>query len=296
MRPVMLAVSSFFALTAAASATPVATFGYTGVVSTWTVTTTDYYDILAYGARGGQDYNSGQPGGLGAEIGGRFLLNANDQIEVVVGGRGMNGERSGAGSGSGGGSTFIYDLTTQALLLVAAGGGGGGYNSAGVNASIGTAGTAGLGSGGAGGTNGSGGSVSGSNTGGAGAGFLSNGANGTYGNGGADFPSLAGGSGYLGATGGFGGGGGGSPSSGGGGGGGGYSGGGNGNGGYGGGGGGSYDAGSDQILIAGMGSAFGSASISEVPEPVSGALLSTGLAALGLLRRMRGKPSIKPAS
>ena len=102
------------------------------------------YQIIAYGAQGGDGFNFfGTVGGLGAERGGDFTLTAGQTLDIAVGGGG--GDYSGIGSGGG---SFV---TWSGSALVIAGGGGG--------------------NGGANGTNGDGSNGDGSNGGGAGGGF-----------------------------------------------------------------------------------------------------------------------------
>ncbi len=74
------------------------TFTYQGeVVQTDTITTTGTYDIVADGAQ--DDSGGDTTGGLGAEVGGDFVLNAGAIIEVVGGGS----RASGVGGSGGGG-------------------------------------------------------------------------------------------------------------------------------------------------------------------------------------------------
>jgi hypothetical protein len=227
-------------------------FAYTGSLVTFTVPINGTYQIIAFGAQGGNA--AGAPGGRGAEIGGDFTLTQGETLQIAVGAAG-GGQKGGYG---GGGGTFVVGSDNTPLIIAGAGGGGSGAVPAGpgLTGSDGGSGNAGLYTGGAGGTGGGGGGGSG---GGGGGGFLSAGGNGNLfgpgATGGGAFPDLTGGT----VGGGFGGGGGGGqPAQPGGGGGGGYSGGGGGTLSHhpvfvsGGGGGGSFDAGTNQILVAGV--------------------------------------------
>lgn len=225
-------------------------FAYTGSLITFTVPINGTYQIIAFGAQGGNA--AGAPGGRGAEIGGDFTLTQGETLQIAVGAAG--GSQKGGYSGGGGG-TFVVGSDNTPLIIAGAGGGGSGagFTGPGLTGPNGGNGDAGAYSGGIGGTGGAGGSGSG---GGGSGGFLSAGGNGNlFGSGatgGGAFPDLTGGT----VGGGFGGGGGGGQP--GGGGGGGYSGGGGGTLSHhpvfvsGGGGGGSFDAGTNQILVAGV--------------------------------------------
>jgi hypothetical protein len=257
-------------------------FVYTGKLITYTVPETGLYQITAYGAQGGSSKLtfSGTvfigAGGRGAEVGGNFNLIAGEALQIAVGGVGADtadffgGGFDGGGGGGGGGGSFVVGPNNTPLVIAGGGGGGG---AVGVTSLVGGDGGPGLtgpnggdGSGraslgGTGGTGGKGGGGSGGSVffsgGGGGGGFLSAGGDNApkVATGGGAFPDLTGGT----IGGGFGGGGGGTHSNGGGGGGGGgYSGGGGGGGGTpdggggGGGGGGSFDAGSNQVLVANL--------------------------------------------
>ncbi len=292
-------------------------FGYTGSETTYTITTTGTYYILAGGAQGGSGAQN--PGGAGTEIEGSAFLTAGTQLDIVVGGSGLTGDFGTIWGGGGGGGSFVWINGSTTPLLIAGGGGGAGYDGAGGIASTfyTTDGAAGSGvGGGAGGTGGAGGAGgtgdSGLYNGGGGAGWYSAGGNGEgsgpfagtggSGNGGGELSAFAGGQGGGDdpvngpfANGGFGGGGGGGWQ--GGGGGGGYSGGGGGDGlnpGFPGGAGGSYlDASlTGAGFVSGDNQADGFVDIDTnvipigpAPEPGTMTLLLTGVSALGVVRR-----------
>lgn len=234
------------------------TFNYTGSIETWTVPNcVTSITIQTLGAQGGTNASSGIPSGFGASMTGTFTVTPGQQIKLLV------GQQPGAGSGNGGGGgTFVVDLSNNPMII--SGGGGGSASttdSPSKHGQITTAGGTGAAGGGIGGDFGNGGSIGASGfQSGAGGGLITNGADGwTSGTGGFSF--LNGGSGgatNAPANGGFGGGGSGSSYVVGGGGGG-YSGGGSGgNSSAGvGGGGGSYNAGTNQINLAGVNSGNG---------------------------------------
>jgi hypothetical protein len=287
-----LLVATAFALAFGAAAhAGTVDFVLTGAAVDYTIPKTGDYAILAFGAQGGGN-GVGAAGGLGAEIGGQFLLNAGDALVIAVGGQG-DGFSFPRGAGGGGGS-FVVDATTGAVLAAAGGGGGAGIfvQYPGGSGQTTTSGEDGVGdNAGAGGANGMGGGGGlAFGTGGGGGGFL--GAGGGDGSdntgvGGGSWPGLAGGD----FGGGFGGGGGTAVdfSGGGGGGGGGYRGGGGGgnlNGG-GGGGGGSYlsNVASNPLLIAGVELGNGLVTITSpaisIPEPATWVMLLLGFPGLG---------------
>ena len=286
MKLLLLAGTAFLGIAAAGSTARAVPFDftYTGSLVTFTVPTTDSYQILAFGAQGGSGTNvfgvTG-PGGLGAEIGGDFALAGGEIIQIAVGGAGRDNV------GGGGGGSFVVGPGNAPLIIAGGGGGGGAALMTALSGQGGLTGPNGGGlNGGTGGNGGGGGAGVGGSGGG---GFFSGGGNGFNSTGGGAFPDLAGG--LIG--GGFGGGGG---AAGGSGGGGGYSGGGGGNELVGthspGGGGGSFDAGIDQILVADIRTGDGEVIITElVPEPGSVALLGAGLLSLFVAwRRPRPRP------
>jgi hypothetical protein len=229
-------------------------FTYTGSLVTYTVPKTGLYQIIAFGAQGGNSHSfsgGSGAGGLGAEIGGNFSLTAGEILQIAVGGIGVSAPSTRLAGGGGGGGSFVVAQGNTPLVIAGGGGGGGEFDGNGIVP--GGGGLTGPDGGSAdrpGSTGGNGGPAGVlPDGGGGGGGFLSPGGTGFSGDtGGGAFPGLAGGSGAF--SGGFGGGGG---SNGGGAGGDGYSGGGGScsAGGCGsGGGGGSIDAGTNQILVA----------------------------------------------
>jgi hypothetical protein len=241
------------------------TFSFTGTVEEYTVEATGLYDITAFGAQGGSGYG-GTIGGLGAEIGGEFLLTQGEVLDVIIGGAGGT---VADGTGGGGGGSFVIESSDGTAsvhnpLLIAGGGGGSGPGGSGGNGLISAMGGSGVGqyggSGGAGGVGGTGGTGVGGDTGGGGGGYKGGNGSAGYaaaGNGtGSGSGYSGGGASFGGGAGGFGGGGGGGFF--GGGGGGGFGGGGGGAfGGGGAGGGGSLDNGTSQLLVAGENSGNG---------------------------------------
>ena len=88
--------------------------------------TTDSYQILAFGAQGGNSGTFINPfgqssvgaGGLGAEIGGDFSLTAGEILQVAVGGAGAGGNVptiGNPGGGGGGGGSFVVGPVGSAL-------------------------------------------------------------------------------------------------------------------------------------------------------------------------------------
>lgn len=278
--------------TAFASADCSGMFGFTGSITTCTVSTTGNYSITAYGAQGGTSQSGA--GGLGAEVAADISLTAGETLELLVGGQGGSFLTGRAG---GGGGSFVVEVVgsdpTGFTPLVVAGGGGGRAASGGA-AEASTA-PAGISSGGAGGIDGNGGSGA---TAGGGGGFYTSGSNGSEGGGGMSFLLGGAGGNSNDGLGGFGGGGAGGNSCGGGAGGG-YSGGGGGGCSQPGGGGGSYVFGSLTQLVGAFNTGNGQIYITlsdtivlpsdttAVPEPTSLTLFAGGLLALGA--KLRGK-------
>ncbi|MFL5298464.1 MAG: PEPxxWA-CTERM sorting domain-containing protein [Phenylobacterium sp.] len=322
LNPILLGATAALTLGLAHSAVAATTFNFSGAIDTWTAPTTGFYQILAWGAQGGNWPSNFFPnpvgtGGRGAEVGGDVFLNAGATLFIVVGGIGGDGE--GDTGGGGGGGTWIFTRgagPTDIPLAIAGGGGGTSYAGLG-NGQDGQI-TTGAGLGGTGG---------GFSGGGGGAGWLGNGQDAgssvvtfgvgprPYGTGGLGLPSFLGGSTvgcrdfnycFGNVSGGFGGGGGAGYDFGGGGGG--YSGGDGGRlGARVGLGGGSYlDAGFTNVVeVAGARSGNGLVTISDVrgltpppapvPEPATWAVMLTGFFTTGLALRRRRRPAAAQA-
>src|SRR5437762_3419781 len=132
MRRHLLAGTSLLALLAWDPAARAAViFDYTGGLVTFTVPTTGTYQILAFGAQGGDGTYAARFtwGGGGGEGGGDRSLAAGDKLQVAVGGVGATGR---CGGGGGGGSFVAGMAGTGNVQLVIAGGGGGSFD-AGLN-------------------------------------------------------------------------------------------------------------------------------------------------------------------
>ena len=108
--------------------------GKSGVngIQVWTVPDNGYYEVDAYGARGGGVLGvplGSDGGGLGARMKSRFYLAMGDKYMILCGQQGIEGQANGLGSSGGGGTFFVkgddYSTVTLAELQLAAGGGGG---------------------------------------------------------------------------------------------------------------------------------------------------------------------------
>src|SRR5664279_5279631 len=149
------------------------TFTANGTIQTFAVPTcVTSLHVVASGAQGG-GVTASYPGGYGATLEGDFPVAVGQNISILVGGAGLDGNANtdtaseGQRGGTGGGGTFVVRDVT--ILLIAGGGGGacGPFPAAasagipggpGVITTNGAAGSGGAG-GAAGGTNGAGGAV-----------------------------------------------------------------------------------------------------------------------------------------
>jgi hypothetical protein len=126
MKRLLLMSASLLALMAAAPTASATTFGLTGEIANFPVLVTGTYEILAFGAQGGDgstDNKTGAVGGKGAKIQGDFQLTAGEQLKIVVGGAGQSGSYYGGG---GGGGSFVIGPNGKPLLVAGGGGGAGG--------------------------------------------------------------------------------------------------------------------------------------------------------------------------
>jgi hypothetical protein len=283
---------ALMALAAPAAADTVPFVDTTAGPGTFTAPVTGVYNILAFGAQGGEASAPGIAGGFGAEVGGDFVLTAGETLSIVVGGMGAAAVD---GAGGGGGTVVLTSIGTG-LLIAGGGGGSGDILAPGPGLISGDGGNATLG-GGSGGFNGNGG---GGGEGGAGGGLNSAGEGGVSNATGGEAAGGPGGGGGGGGDGGVGGGGGGAEGAlPGGGGGGGFSGGGGGAEGGGGGGGSLNDAFANIVAIKGVRLGGGELDIDlvppAVPEPSTWAMLLLGFAGLGALAHRRRQTTIRPA-
>src|SRR5215471_7269692 len=90
-------------------------FDYTGSLVTFTAPIKGTYQIIAFGAQGGNISVAGVvgPGGRGAEIGGNFSLTAGEALQIAVGGAGGNA----AGPNAGGGGSFVVGPGNTPLIV-----------------------------------------------------------------------------------------------------------------------------------------------------------------------------------
>jgi hypothetical protein len=125
-------LSMLFLLPLAVPARATTTYIYSapGGLQTFTVTVAGTYDIVAYGAQGGNS-GGGNSAGDGAEIGGTVTLAVGDVLDIYVGGEGAGGGGGHGGGGGGGGTFVILDAASTPLIVAGGGGGGGGYSGGG---------------------------------------------------------------------------------------------------------------------------------------------------------------------
>ncbi len=122
-------------------------FNYTAAKVTYTINTTGYYDIDAFGAQGGSRF--GQTGGLGGEADGIVFLPAGTVLTIIAAGQGTSGGGGGGSAESngdpGGSSIGGNGMGGSGGGGRAAGGGGGGLLSDGGNGHVSGAASAGAG-------------------------------------------------------------------------------------------------------------------------------------------------------
>src|SRR6266404_8302254 len=127
MKLLLLGRATLLALAATEPAAHATLFDFTfsGNLVIFTIPTTDTYQILAFGAQGGNGtfFSFVGVGGRGAEIGGDFSLTAGEILQIAVGGAGGNG--SGNAGGGGGGGSFVVGPGNTPLVIAGGGGGGG---------------------------------------------------------------------------------------------------------------------------------------------------------------------------
>jgi hypothetical protein len=183
------------------------TTGWKAGYQKWTVPATGDYWIEAVGAKGGDDTrtNNRRYGSFGTFVRGKFFLNQNAFLNIVIGQAGEDNNDNNSNGAAGGGGSFVIADTNNTPLIISGGGGGCGrsYSSKYTKFSTGSSGIDGFGLA-LGGVNGSGGT---GEAGGGGGGFLTNGTGDSADRGGQSFQNGSlGGNGTL--KGGFGGGGG----------------------------------------------------------------------------------------
>lgn len=89
----------------------------------WTVPETDQYLVIACGARGGS--NGSRVGGRGNLVVSKLSLNKGQQLIIIVGQNGENGDNTTTSACGGGGGSFIISSSNTVIPYIAASGGGG---------------------------------------------------------------------------------------------------------------------------------------------------------------------------
>ena len=99
-------------------------FSCSGAKQTFVVPSTGFYEIEAFGARGGNEEAHGKQGGKGGKVTAKLYLTKGDVLTITVGGiNGYGGGGKADAYARGGGATRIMSKR-EGLLLVAGGGGG----------------------------------------------------------------------------------------------------------------------------------------------------------------------------
>lgn len=103
------------------------TFEVSGALETFVVPPcVQWLTIEAGGARGGDNIDIGEQGGLGALMRGSFAVQPGEVLSIVVGERGADATTGDLdhGAGGGGGGSFVWRTEIKELLIAAGGGGG----------------------------------------------------------------------------------------------------------------------------------------------------------------------------
>ena len=94
-------------------------------VQEWHVPITAKFNVEACGASGGDGISKDRGlGGRGAKVRGELQLAKGERLKIIVGQRGLT--KDGKRHGSGGGGTFVFNITNLSAPILVAGGGGGG--------------------------------------------------------------------------------------------------------------------------------------------------------------------------
>lgn len=103
------------------------TFQFTGAYQSYIVPSgVTGIKIECWGAAGGNGNLSSSPGGFGAFVSGEFQVQPGEELIIIVGEKGEDGNDDLDGGGGGGGS-FVIQKKGMNPMIIAAGGGGGSY-------------------------------------------------------------------------------------------------------------------------------------------------------------------------